>query len=75
MKGIVFKVLTPYSSERARTFGETYRLYLQGRKISEIKNQKKSRLPASAGFLLGLIVDDQNVRPPSHTFIPEKDAA
>jgi hypothetical protein len=72
MKSIVFWVLTPYSSERAGTFGETYRLYLQARKISEARNLKNSRLPASVGFLVGLLVDNQNARLPPHPFVPPK---
>jgi hypothetical protein len=34
---MVFRVVTPYSSDRASRFGGTYRLHLQGRRVSQVR--------------------------------------
>jgi hypothetical protein len=39
-KSMIFCVVTPYSSERARRFGGTYRFNLQGGKVSRERNQQ-----------------------------------
>jgi hypothetical protein len=41
MKDGVFWIATPCSSERARRFGGTWRLHLQGWKVSQARNQQK----------------------------------
>jgi hypothetical protein len=41
VKSTIFWVVTPYSSERARHFVGTYRLHLQGRIVSQARNQRK----------------------------------
>jgi hypothetical protein len=41
LKSTVFWVLRPYSWERARRFGRTYRPYLQGRRARQAISQQK----------------------------------
>jgi hypothetical protein len=41
LKTTIFYVLTPYSSDTARCFGRTYGLHLQGRRLSQERNQQK----------------------------------
>jgi hypothetical protein len=57
VKNMVVWVVTSCSSERAQCFGGTYCLHLQERKVNQLRNQQKQlrMLPASAGFLLGLL--------------------
>jgi hypothetical protein len=44
MKSIIFWDITPCNPLKVnRSFGETYRLHLQGLKISRVRNQRKSR--------------------------------
>jgi hypothetical protein len=44
LKSTIFLDITPCSLLKVnRRFGETYRLYLQGRKISRARNQRESR--------------------------------
>jgi hypothetical protein len=39
IKGAVFSVVTPRSSETGRSFGPKYRLRLQGRRVTQSKNR------------------------------------
>jgi hypothetical protein len=63
MKNSVFWDTKPYSPLKVnRRFGETCRLYLQGRRISQARNQReayKKRLSVS-GWFLGLFFDPEN---------------
>jgi hypothetical protein len=40
MKSKVFKFVTPCSLEKAQSFGETFRVHLQGRRVSQVGNQQ-----------------------------------
>jgi hypothetical protein len=59
MKNTMFWDITPCSLLKVNgRFGGTYRLHLQGRKISRARNERESRALFAAcfhaGFLLGL---------------------
>jgi hypothetical protein len=49
VKITVLWVVTPRSSERARSFGETYRLCLRGRRVSQARNQQKQAASSVLG--------------------------
>jgi hypothetical protein len=58
MKGRVFWVLTAFYSQRG-----IYYLHLQGRRVSQARNQQKQEAgwaPASGTFLLGLLFDPED---------------
>jgi hypothetical protein len=57
MKSAVFQVLISCSSETDRRFGGTYRLLLQGWRVSQARNQQSR---ACAGFLHGLLFDPED---------------
>jgi hypothetical protein len=62
MKGAVFWgfwVVSPCSSEKARHFGGTPYLHLQGPKVSQARNERISLPPASFGYLLGLLFEPE----------------
>jgi hypothetical protein len=57
-------LVTPYSLERARRFGRTYHLHLQGRRMSQGRRKQRNgdkvmrlSLSSSVGFLLCLLLD------------------
>jgi hypothetical protein len=51
MKSTMFRNITPCSPlEVNRRFGRTYRLHLQGRRISQARNQRESRWHAFNGL-------------------------
>jgi hypothetical protein len=60
MKNTVFYVVTQCSSEKGRCFGETYRLHLQDRRISQINTRVSRRQDEPACILLGLLFDPED---------------
>jgi hypothetical protein len=52
---MLFWVIIPYSLEKTRHFGATYRLHLQGQRVSKL-----SMLPTSAGSLLALLFNPED---------------
>jgi hypothetical protein len=61
MKSTLFWDITPCSPVHVnRRFGETYRLHIQGRRISRARNQRKSRRFFHAGILLRLFFDPED---------------
>jgi hypothetical protein len=61
-KSMAFLVVTPYSSEKIRRLGGTYRFHLHNLKVSHARKQQKyfCLTPASAGVLLGLLFDHED---------------
>jgi hypothetical protein len=56
---MVFWLVTPCNSEIARRFGGNDSLHLQGRRVSQARNQL-SLTPDSAGLLLDLLFDPED---------------
>jgi hypothetical protein len=59
MKKTVVWILKQCSSETARYFEDHYRLHLQDRKATQVKNQR-SLPPGFVGFLLGLLLHPED---------------
>jgi hypothetical protein len=55
MKGTVFWLVMPCNSERAQRFGGTYRLHLQGRRVSQALNLQVASLDHSSTLKMEVI--------------------